>query len=100
MERDSGFHDDLLQSYSETELVRRVIGSSSLAPGISLLSSNFLAKHYKPDEVEDMIDATDRLPTGHSRSNTKRIIRNGPDAYCVIDRIPGRRLEGLWTHIS
>jgi serine/threonine protein kinase len=97
MERDSGFHDDLLQSYSDTELVRRIIGSRPLAsaPGISLLSSNFLAKYYKADEVEDMINVTDiAAPTA------KRIIRNGRHAYCVMDRIPGGTLEDLWTHLS
>lgn len=106
MERDPGFQDDLLQSYSDAELVCRIIGSPSLpspslAPRIRLLSSNFLAKYYNPDEVEDMIHATDiACRLGIRTPTTKRIIRNGPDAYCVMDRIPGRTLEELWPSLS
>jgi len=101
MERDPGFQDDLLQSYSDTELVRRIIGSPSLVRGIRLLSSNFLAKHYNPDEVEDTIHATDiACLLGIRASTIKRITRNGPDAYCVMDRIPGRTLEDVWASLS
>lgn len=103
MDTDSDFHDDLLQSYCDTKLVRHIIGSPSLAsaPGVSLLSSNFLAKHYEPDEVEDMISATDiACQLGIRAPTAKRIIRNGPDAYCVMDRIPGRTLEDVWTQLS
>lgn len=83
METDSDLDDDFLQSYSDTELVRCIIDSPSLpsSPGVSLLSSNFIAKHYQPDEVEDMIHATDiagrlgiRAPN-HKEDNQERVER-------------------------
>ena len=103
MDSDSGFQDDLLQGYSDTELVRYIIDSPSLASTsrVSLLSSNFIAKHYNPDEVEDMIHATDiACKLGIRAPTTKRIIKNGPNAYCIMDRIPGKTLEDVWTHLS
>ncbi|KAJ5114458.1 hypothetical protein NUU61_000217 [Penicillium alfredii] len=100
---DSDSDVDLLQSYSDTELVRRIIASPSLAPTprVSLLSSSFVAKHYQPDEVGDMIKAIDIACQLSSHAPTvKRIIRNGPDTYCVMDRIPGRTLEDVWTQLG
>lgn len=103
MDTKSNFQDDLLRSYSDTELVSRIHSSPSPAStrGISLLSSNFLSKFYRPHEAEDMIRATDiACQLGIRVPALKRIVRDGEDTYCVMDRIPGRTLEEAWTQLS
>lgn len=48
-----------------------------------------------------MIKAIDiACQLGIRAPTVKRIIRNGLNAYCVMDRIPGRTLEDVWTQLG
>lgn len=100
---DSDFQDDLLQSYSETELIRHILASPRLAPisSIRLLSKNLLAKYYGAPLVDDALKAMDiahrlgiRVPC------VKRKIRSGHSVWCIMERIPGDTLEIMWSRLS
>ncbi len=59
---ESNFQDDLLESYSETELVGHILASPRFGtmPGILLLSTNLIAKHYDDaSALEDALKAMD-----------------------------------------
>lgn len=100
---ESVLDDDLLQSYSDAELTRHVLGSHPLwdSSRLSLLSANLIAKHYEPTEVEDVVQAMEfaqRL--GIRAPSIKRVIRDQQNAYCIMDRIEGNTLERVWLNLS
>jgi len=100
---DSDFQDDLLQSYSETELIRHILASPSLVPisSIHLLSKNLLAKHYEASLVDDALKAMDTAHRlGIRVPCVKRTIRSGHNVWCIMERILGDTLEIVWSQLS
>ena len=100
---DSDFQDDLLQSYSETELMEYILASPPLAPisSVHLLSKNLLAKHYEAPLVEDALKAMDKAhQLGIRVPCVKRTIRSGYNVWCIMERIPEATLENVWRQLS
>ncbi|KAF2254543.1 kinase-like protein [Trematosphaeria pertusa] len=97
------FHDDLLQHYSEAELVHHIRASPRHAttPRVFLLSVTLLAKHYEPPLIEDMVKATEAARRlGIRAPCIKRTIIYEGSAFCVMERIQGATLEEIWTRLS
>jgi hypothetical protein len=100
---DSGFQDDLLQSYSETELMGYIRATPPLAPlsNVCLLSKNLLAKLYYAPEMEDALKA---METAHQLGIrvpcVKRTIWSGYKAWCIMERILGSTLEDVWKQLT
>src|SRR4051794_10734977 len=98
----SDFRDDLLQSYSEAELVHHIRASPRLAPSsVFLLSATLLAKCYELFLIEDMVKATEiARQLGIRTPSIKRIIIYERSAYCIMERIQGSTLENIWPKLS
>ncbi|KAF2785864.1 kinase-like protein [Melanomma pulvis-pyrius CBS 109.77] len=97
------FHDDLLQDYSEAELLHHIRASPRHAstPTIYLLSATLLAKIYEPSLIEDVIKTTEVVrQLGIRAPCIKRTIIYERDAFCVMERIQGATLEEMWTRLS
>ena len=100
---DSDFQDDLLQSYSETELIRHILASPSLVPisSIHQLSKSLLAKHYEAPLIDDALKAMDTAHRlGIRVPCVKRTIRSGHNVWCIMERILGDTLEIVWSQLS
>ncbi|KAF2647233.1 kinase-like protein [Lophiostoma macrostomum CBS 122681] len=97
------FHDDLLQDYSEAELLHHLRASPRHAscPRIYLLSATLLAKVYAPDSTKDVIKTTEvARQLGIRAPCIKRTIVYEGAAFCVMERIQGATLEEMWTKLS
>src|SRR5882762_3281265 len=100
---DLDFQDNLLQSYSETQLIRHILASPSLVPisSIHLLSKNLLAKHYEAPLVDDALKAMDTAHRlGIRVPCVKRTIRSGHNVWCIMERILGDTLAIIWSQLS
>ena len=100
---DLDFQDNLLQSYSETELIKHILASPPLAPisRVHLLSKNLLAKYYEPPLVDDALKAMDTAHRlGIRVPCVKRTIQSGDSVWCIMERIPGDTLEIVWSQLS
>ena len=97
------FQDELLQVYSDDELIRLIHASpmSASFSGVFWLSENLVAKHYKLDEFEDSTRATEiAVQLGVRVPDVKRLIRLQQDTYCIMDRIRGPTLEQAWPELG
>ncbi len=101
---DSDFRDDLLDTYSEAELVSYIRQSPGLAPllSITVLSDTLLAKYYYPksalQDVSKAIEVARKL--GIRTPCFQRIVDHHSGAYCIMDRINGETLETAWAKLS
>jgi Phosphotransferase enzyme family len=99
----SSFQDDLLQSYSDDELVHHIHNSPRLAPmsRVYLLSTNLLAKCIDLELVEDSVTAMDVAhELGVRVPSVKRTVQSKAGAYCIMERIKGTTLEEAWAGLS
>jgi serine/threonine protein kinase len=99
----SSFQEELLQSYSDTDLAGHIHASPRLAnsPSISLLSANLLAKRYRPDLVEDTVRVVELArQLGIRVPHIKRVIEFNSNAYCIMERIGGSTLEEAWAQLG
>lgn len=103
---DTEFCDDLLQSYSDAELIQHIVSStpadSSLMSRVSSLSPKYISKSYfNPSEAEDSIKATE---LAHSLwipcPSIRRIVTSNRNVYSIMDRIAGSTLEDIWTSLG
>lgn len=99
----SKFEDDLLHSYSETELDKLICESPRLAPrsSVFVLSANLLAKYNEPEEVEDTAKALNvARQLGIRVPNINRVIKLESCAYFSMERIKGNTLEDAWARLN
>ncbi|KAH8702751.1 kinase-like domain-containing protein [Phaeosphaeriaceae sp. PMI808] len=97
------FREDLLQDYSEAELVHHIRASPRISPSsrVRLLSATLLAKHYKPALIKDTVKATVVAhQLGIRVPSIKRIITFGKHVYCIMERIQGSTLEETWKKLG
>lgn len=101
---DSDFQDHLLESYSETELIGHILGSPRFGtmPGVLLLSTNLIAKHY--DDAPALEDALKAMHVARQLGIrvlcVRRTIQSGHNAWCIMERILGSTLENAWRQLS
>ncbi|RAL05944.1 uncharacterized protein BO80DRAFT_475076 [Aspergillus ibericus CBS 121593] len=100
---DRNFRDDLLQTYTDTELTQHIMSSPS-APSsfdVSLLSSKYIAKTSSIKEAEDAVKAMEVVNHLRIRSpRVQRIVINGSSAHYIMNRIEGTTLDALWIQLS
>ncbi|CAK96448.1 hypothetical protein CBS115989_10457 [Aspergillus niger] len=99
----SGFRDDLLQSYSDAELIQHILSSPSPPSSfdVSLLSSRYIAKTTSVAEAEDTAKAMEVAhQLGIRGPSLQRMVINGPNAHYVMDRIEGTTLDNTWTTLG
>lgn len=103
---DTEFRDDLLQSYSDAELIQHIVSSppadSSLMSRVSSLSPKYISKsHFNPSEAEDSIKATElTYSLGIPCPTIRRIVTSDRNVYSIMDRIEGSTLEDIWTSLG
>ncbi|PYI04090.1 hypothetical protein BO78DRAFT_462887 [Aspergillus sclerotiicarbonarius CBS 121057] len=100
---DTNFRDDLLQSYSDAELIQHIVSSppcpSSFA--VSLLSSKYIAKTTCIKEAEDTVKAMEvAQQLGIRGPCVQRMVIDETTAHCVMNRIEGTTLDAIWTKLS
>ncbi|RSM14828.1 hypothetical protein CDV31_005262 [Fusarium ambrosium] len=100
---DSSFDDTRLSNYTDTELIDRITSLPSLPnfSNIVPLSSQYLAKGYAEDELEDAVESmkfASRL--GIHVPRIQRIIQFDNAFYCIMDRIPGETLDRIWPELG
>ncbi|KAF4537174.1 uncharacterized protein LTHEOB_11552 [Lasiodiplodia theobromae] len=109
----SKFRDELLESYSDEELLRHIVASPRhpFPPGeahgpfpsrIRILSENLLAKGYDREhlpEVTRAVEVAHRL--GIRVPKILRIVRGEDDwGYCIMERIHGPTLAEAWAKLG
>ncbi|PWY93549.1 hypothetical protein BO94DRAFT_621935 [Aspergillus sclerotioniger CBS 115572] len=100
---DSGFRDDLLQSYPDAELIQYIISSpkSPSSYDVHLLSSKYIAKTCSHAEAEDAIKAMEIAHNlGIRCPRVQRTVANKLDAHYIMNRIEGTTLDTIWTKLS
>lgn len=100
---ESGFVEEDLSHYSDSELFEFICQSPCLAPGsaISLLTSKLVAKQHEPHEVEDTCAAEEAAHAlGIRVPRVRRTFVLQGSAYRIMDRIEGSTLEEIWPKLS
>ena len=95
---DSTFDNTRLFNYTDTELIDYITSIPSLPnfSNIIPLSSQYLAKGYAEDELEDAVESmkfASRL--GIHVPCIQRIIQFDNAFYCIMDRISGETLDTM-----
>ncbi|PYH98722.1 hypothetical protein BO71DRAFT_395095 [Aspergillus ellipticus CBS 707.79] len=101
----SQFRDDLLESYSDAELIDHIRSSLASAPHSRAfnLSSKFIAKCFELSEIEDATKAAKvASQLGIRAPSVRRIALNPQEvsAFAITDRIEGATLDVIWTKLS
>ncbi|KAF1847825.1 kinase-like protein [Cucurbitaria berberidis CBS 394.84] len=97
------FQNDLLECYSDAELVCHIDKSPRLTPfsAISLLSTRYLAKTYVPEALEDSVRAVEvARQLGVRVPDIKRTIKSNDGAFCIMECIEGTTLEEAWAKLG
>jgi hypothetical protein len=97
------FVEEQLEGYTDLELAHHIFCSSQCASSSRVfhLSSNLIAKHYEPSELEDALKATEvASQLGIRGPCVRRTIENGRNTYMIMDRIEGTTLDGAWRDLG
>lgn len=95
--------DGWISEYSDLQLVDLIKGSPTLEHhrGIMILSDRYLAKSYRPDLVDDVIEAVKVAENLKIRvPQVVRTVRSGHFVYVIMERIWGHTLEDAWISIG
>lgn len=98
----SAFREDLLESYTDSELAHYIACLPSCESSrVFNLSSNLIAKQYQPSEVEDAVKATEVAgQLGIRGPSIQKVIKNEENAYAIMDRIEGVTLDVIWKTLG
>ncbi|KAE8306797.1 kinase-like protein [Aspergillus transmontanensis] len=99
----SVFIEELLEGYTDSELAHHIVSSSSCASSSRVfnLSSNLIAKIYRPSEVEDALKATEVASQLEIRGpSVRKVIKNQATAYTIMDWVEGSTLDVVWKEMS
>ena len=101
---DSGFQQHLLESYSDSDIVRYILTSPRLSVSpcrIFLLSSDLVAKPFTAEKLADELAAINLARQLYIRVLLiKRIVEDCCVAYVITERIHAVALEEAWGRID
>ncbi|KPM45048.1 hypothetical protein AK830_g1431 [Neonectria ditissima] len=100
---ESNFDDTRLLSYTDADLVDHINSLPGLpnCSKITPLSSKYLAKNYREEELEHAVRSTKfasqlGIPVPH----IYRTVPADYGVYCIMDRIPGIPLDMAWPELG
>ncbi|RDW93655.1 uncharacterized protein DSM5745_00977 [Aspergillus mulundensis] len=100
----SDFSEELLNEYTDSELIQHIRASPSVDPVVwrtCNLSPHLIAKHYQPSEVDDaLLAAKVASQLGIRSTSVRRVIKNEATAFTVMDRIEGTTLDVVWKKLG
>jgi hypothetical protein len=105
---DSGFKDELLQSYSDDELATHIGAAPRLISNepmsrIRILSPKLISKSCETRDAPDTLKAIDiACRLGIRVPAVKRTLRfaSGEGTWTIMERVPGNTLEAEWSRLS
>ncbi|BCS19895.1 uncharacterized protein APUU_20327S [Aspergillus puulaauensis] len=99
----SAFREDLLESYTDSELAHYIVSSPSCESSSRVfnLSPNLIAKQYESSEVQDAFKATEvARQLGIRGPSIQKVIKNQENAYAIMGRIQGATLDAIWKKLG
>ncbi|PLB54106.1 kinase-like protein [Aspergillus steynii IBT 23096] len=97
------FLEEQLEGYTDSELADHIVSSPRCesTSRVFHLSSNLIAKHYKPLELEDALKATEvASQLGIRGPCVRRTIKDQHNTYMIMDRIEGTTLDVTWKDLG
>lgn len=97
------FLEEQLEGYTDSELAEHIVSSPRCVSTwrVFHLSSNLIAKHYQPFELEDALKATEvGSQLGIRGPCVRRTIEDQYDTYVIMDRIEGTTLDVAWKDLG
>ncbi|KAH1289469.1 hypothetical protein KXX11_001188 [Aspergillus fumigatus] len=97
------FGEELLEAYTDLELAHYITCSPKCVSSsrVFYLSSNLIAKHYEPSDVEGALKATEvASQRGIRCPSVRKISKNHENVYVSMNRVEGTTLDVIWKELG
>ncbi|EAL91841.1 uncharacterized protein AFUA_5G07550 [Aspergillus fumigatus Af293] len=97
------FGEELLEAYTDLELAHYITCSPKCVSSsrVFYLSSNLIAKHYEPSDVEGALKATEvASQRGIRCPSVRKISKKHENVYVSMNRVEGTTLDVIWKELG